>query len=395
MIIQNILKQYGEWDTKLEDKNISMYKADYSQLKSKLFFQLLGMGMIACVLIIIIYKLIWSEKGGNYVVSVFQRFFRLDYFDSLSLYQNIFRNNREIIWLIAIAVMFFLLLRIAINWFVKYFDITIKGITSILADEDEIYLPPEMSAIEQKLNLVKRTIKQQKNEMLLEEQRKNDLIMYLAHDIRTPLTSVIGYLNLIDEAPDMPQNQREKYIHITLDKAYRLEKMVNEFFEITRYNLQQITITKEKIDLFYLFVQLTDELSPILHHDNNTITLNLEDNLTICGDPDKLARAFNNILKNAVSYSYPNTEIKISAVESENKITIVFENKGPTIPKEKLSEIFEKFYRLDQARATNTGGSGLGLSIAKEIVKLHGGVITADSENDTTKFTITLPVLSK
>lgn len=370
-------------------KDIAMDKADYSQMKLKLFIRLLGTGVIACVLIILIYRLVWSNKGGNFVVSVFQHFFRLDYYVALGLYRKIFCNNKQIIWMVAIGVMFLLLLSIALNWFVKYFDIVIKGISSILADEDEIHLPPEMLAIEQELNRVKKIIKQQKNEIYMEEQRKSDLVMYLAHDIRTPLTSVIGYLNLIDETSDLPQDQKEKYIRITLEKACRLEKMINEFFEITRYNLQQITITKEKIDLFYLLVQLTDELSPILH--NNTIALNIKDGLIIYGDPDRLARVFNNILKNAVSYSYPNTEIEISAIEKENEVIIIFKNRGSTIPEEKLSVIFEKFYRLDQARMTNTGGSGLGLAIAKEIVKLHGGVITAESENEINSFIITLP----
>lgn len=378
----------------MKRKNISTDKADYSQLKLKLLICLLSIGVMACGLIIVIYRLVWSNKGGNFVVCVFQKFFQLNYYEALNLYQQIFRNNREIIWLIAIAIMFFLLLSIALSWFVKYFDLVICGISSILADEEEIHLPSELLAIEQKLNLVKRTIRKQKVEMQMEEQRKNDLVMYLAHDIRTPLTSIIGYLNLMSETQNIPQEQREKYINITLEKANRLEKMINEFFEITRYNLQQITIDKEKIDLFYLLVQLTDELSPILQCNSNTISLNLESDLIIYGDPNKLARAFNNILKNAISYSYSNTEIRISAVENENKITIIFQNKGPTIPREKLSIIFEKFYRLDQARMTNTGGSGLGLAIAKEIVNLHGGVITAESENEINSFIITLPVSS-
>lgn len=367
-------------------------KANYSQLKLKLYIRLLSTGVAACVLIAMLYRLVWSNKGGNFVVFIFRHLFQLDYNAALNLYQKVFRNNREIIWLTAIGIMFLLLLSIALNWFVKYFDIVIKGISSILADEDEIHLPSEMLAIEQELNRVKKKIKQQKDEIYMEEQRKSDLVMYLAHDIRTPLTSVIGYLDLIDEAADLPQDQKEKYIHIALEKAYRLEKMINEFFEITRYNLQQITITKEKIDLFYLLVQLTDELSPILH--KNKITLNINDGLIVFGDPDKLARAFHNILKNAVSYSYPDTEIEISAVEKENEIIITFKNRGATIPEEKLSLIFEKFYRLDQARMTNTGGSGLGLAIAEEIIKLHGGMITAESENEINLFIITLPNLS-
>ena len=216
--------------------------------------------------------------------------------------------------------------------------------------------------------------------------------MYLAHDIRTPLTSVIGYLSLLEEAPDMPIQQREKYVHITLEKAYRLEKMINEFFEITRYNLQQITLQKETIDLYYMLVQLTDELSPILAENGNTVVLHADENLSVRGDSDKLARVFNNVLKNAAAYSFPNTEIVLSAEEKDSEIVITFQNKGKTIPREKLSTIFEKFYRLDEARTSNTGGAGLGLAIAKEIVNLHGGIITASSEGEMISFVIRLPL---
>ena len=133
-----------------------------------------------------------------------------------------------------------------------------------------------------------------------EATRKNDLVAYLAHDLRTPLTSIIGYLNLLEEAPDMPPEQKVKYTHIALEKAYRLENLVNEFFEIARYNLQQIDIKKESIDLYYMLVQVTDELYPLLSARGNTAVLRACEDLTVDGDPDKLARVFNNILKNAV-----------------------------------------------------------------------------------------------
>ncbi|MNC37146.1 Sensor protein kinase WalK [compost metagenome] len=258
--------------------------------------------------------------------------------------------------------------------------------------EDRISLSPEMGFMESRLNTIKDTLKGQKKAAQEAEQRKNDLVVYLAHDIRTPLTSVIGYLSLLDEAPDMPMEQRAKYTGITLNKAYRLEKQINEFFEITRYNLQQIRLEKETIDLYYMLVQMTDEFYPILSEKGNTTVLHADENLTVYGDPEKLARVFNNILKNAAAYSSPNTEIVISAEEKGGYIRIVFQNHGHTIPPEKLSDIFEKFYRLDEARTSDTGGSGLGLSIAKEIITLHGGNIVAQSKDGTVSFTVAIPV---
>lgn len=366
-------------------------KADYSQLRSKIFVQLLNMVVIAFFFVFIFYKLFWSNRGGNWIVFVLQHLLVLDYDNALNLYRQIFRNYAEVIWILAIAFTFFVLLRITLNRFTRYFDIVNQGIDALLNDEIEMRLPSEMSATERKLNAVKQTLKQRTLEAQLAEQRKNDLVMYLAHDIRTPLTSVIGYLNLLEEAPDLSEEQKAKYVHITLDKSYGLEKMINEFFEITRYNLQQITLIKENIDLYYMLRQLSDELSPLLSMNGNTTVLKADENLTAYGDPDKLARVFNNVLKNAAAYSFPNTEIIISAEKNDSCIVISFQNKGHTIPKEKLSAIFEKFYRLDEARSSNTGGAGLGLAIAKEIITLHEGTIDAESKNDTVFFIITLP----
>lgn len=376
----------------MKHKYRKVNKADYAQLKSKMFFRLLGMVIIAFIVISVLYTFLWRNNGGDWIVSIFRRSLRIDYYGALSLYQQIFRNNRNIIWMAAIAIIFFVLLRFFLNWFTQYFNIINQGIDALLnEDESEIQLLPEMSAIEKKLNTVKQTLEKRKLEVQLAEQRKNDLVMYLAHDIKTPLTSVIGYLSLLEEAPDMPMEQKTKYLHITLDKAYRLEKMINEFFEITRYNLQQIKIEKEKVDLYYMLVQLTDELTSILSLNGNNAILKADENLTVYADPGILARVFNNILKNAVAYSYPNTEIIISAEEQNDKVVISFQNQGQTIPREELSAIFEKFYRMDEARTSNTGGAGLGLAIAKEIVSLHGGSIEAQSENNTIIFTVILP----
>lgn len=258
-------------------------------------------------------------------------------------------------------------------------------------DSDEIF-PPSYAEIATQIVQLKSVMQRHEQAIKTETDRKNDLITYLAHDLKTPLTSVIGYLDLLEEATDMPAEQRRKYIHITLEKALRLEKLINEFFEITRYNLQQIVLEKETIDLSFMLMQLTDEFYPLLTDHGNTIELQAEDNLAVYGDSVKLARVFNNILKNAISYSYPNTPIKVYAGKRENDIFICFINQGKTIPGEKLNSIFEKFFRMDEARSTNTGGAGLGLAIAKEIVTLHGGTINASSENEMTTFSVTLPL---
>ena len=156
-----------------------------------------------------------------------------------------------------------------------------------------------------------------------------------------------------------------------------------------------------------MLIQLTDEFYPILSAHGNTVRLDLqswrgasddgeitdsEESITVYGDGEKLARVFNNILKNAVAYSYPDTEIQVRCIEAEEKVYITFSNRGKTIPAQKLNAVFEKFFRLDEARSTNNGGAGLGLAIAKDIVTLHGGSITADSVDEVTTFTVELPV---
>lgn len=275
-------------------------------------------------------------------------------------------------------------------------------------DADEVF-PKEYAEISVQLAEVKANM--QLHEQMLKEEaaRKNDLITYLAHDLKTPLTSVVGYLSLLEEAPDMPPEQKAKYVHIALDKALRLEKLINEFFEITRYNLQQIVLEKETVDLEFMLVQMADEFYPILQEHGNTVRLCFDGRdyswqaIQVYADPEKLARVFNNILKNAVAYSYPGTEINIEAKlirnaqaqsgapVSQEKVTVAFSNHGKTIPRQRLDSIFEKFFRLDEARTTDSGGAGLGLAIAREIVTLHGGTITAKSENEVTVFTVELP----
>ena len=257
--------------------------------------------------------------------------------------------------------------------------------------KDPGIFPDRYSEIATQMVDIKNTV--QKHEQLLKEEanRKNDLIAYLAHDLKTPLTSIIGYLSLLDEAPDMPTEQRTKYVDIALDKAYRLENLTNEFFEITRYNLQQIRLEKTTIDLHYMLVQMTDEFYPLLQNHGNTVDMLIDPDMTVYGDRMKLARVFNNILKNAVAYSYPHTVITIWAEDTDEGIIIYFRNKGKTIPPQKLETIFEKFFRLDQSRDPDTGGAGLGLAIAKDIVNLHLGHIKADSKNEITTFSVFLP----
>jgi two-component system sensor histidine kinase VanS len=365
-------------------------KTDYSKLKQKLglYFILIITAAVAFVLLL---RSLTRGKVGDRIVSVLETVFHFSQRDALSIYQLVVRNNIEIFIYAAIGVCVLILCRFMLSVLTRYFDEVSAGVDTLIRNEDkEIELSPEMAFMEQKLVTLKQTVEKREREAKQAEQRKNDVVMYLAHDIKTPLTSVIGYLSLLDEAPDMPEEQRARYARITLDKACRLEQLIDEFFEITRYNLQTIELTKKSIDLGYMLEQLADEFYPRLAASGKRAVVRASEDLTVFGDPDKLARVFNNILKNADAYSEAGSVIEIAASVEGETVSVAFKNAG-SIPKEKLSAIFEKFYRLDDARSSGTGGAGLGLAIAKEIVDRHGGRIYAESDGGSTTFTVELP----
>lgn len=253
--------------------------------------------------------------------------------------------------------------------------------------------PKELKNVEIEVKDVQHSIYRNEHIAKEAEQRKNDLVIYLAHDLKTPLTSIIGYLSLLDESPELSEESRQKFTSITLDKAYRLEQLINEFFDITRFNLQHIELEKNHINLSVMLSQIVDEFYPMLEEKGLTVETYVEPDINIIADSDKLARVFDNILRNAISYGYSNTCLSISAFINKygDGVTIKFRNIGDEIPKEKLDRIFEKFFRLDSARNTRSGGAGLGLAIAKQIVDLHGGTIEAVSCAEYTEFIIDIP----
>ncbi len=331
-------------------------------------------------------------RFGNWIVDFLQNEFNLSDSNAMTIHQYVFRNNIDKFILILGGIFILIILRVTINGVTKYFDEIGKGMDDLMQGLDnEIELSLEMSFMETKLNMFKHILEKRERDAKQAEQRKNDLVVYLAHDVKTPLTSVIGYLDLMSEVPDMPIEQRAKYIEITLEKANRLERLINEFFEITRYNLQNIELDKIDFDLSYMLLQMADEFYPMLSEKKQKVEVNAEDNIMIFGDPDKLARVFNNVLKNAHAYGDKNSKIIIDVYKQYQETIITFKNYGKRIPPQKLDSIFEKFYRLDESRGTDTGNAGLGLAIAKEIITLHEGEIYAESNDDYTKFYIKLP----
>ena len=275
------------------------------------------------------------------------------------------------------------------------FDKTWRSLSAVFSDEQEVrHFSRRFSDVEIALKDMKHSVYRSKQLAALNEARKNDLVMYLAHDLKTPLTSVIGYLTLLQETPDLPPAQRAKYVDITLEKAYRLEMLINEFFEITRYNLQTITLEKNRIDLGMMVNQIVDEFYPMLKEKQLFVSVELPQRIVMLADAERIARVLDNLLKNAVAYSYPESTIRIGAQQKDGSVVIRVRNQCDEIPPDKLARLFEKFFRADASRASGLGGSGLGLAISKQIVELHGGTITAQSTPQYTDFTVTLPFVA-
>ena len=248
-------------------KQKAEYKnARYRRLKIKIFFGMAGMLLLTLAGFYLLYEKVIFGNLGEFVVDFLQSKFFLEREDATTIYRYTFRENWGLFVFIGMLVLFLIfcwliLLRIVISYF-KSID---QGLSAMLAeDKKEIELPAELLFLEKKMNEAKRTMERRKLEAEIENVRKNDLITYLAHDLKTPLSSVIVYLSLLDEAPDMPPGQKAKYVGIALEKAERLETLINEFFEITRFNLQTIVLNKRKINLSYMLQQMTDEFYPIL-----------------------------------------------------------------------------------------------------------------------------------
>ena len=335
------------------------------------------------ILAYIIYDLIFEQLFNNQIAELVSKINR-----ELYIY---FVSRKQLILIISAILIFIIISYLVIKNSTKYIESIMTSVDKIIKKpEEEITMPSNLALIGNSLNNIRVDLITNKNAATEAEAKKNDLIMYMAHDLKTPLTSIIGYLTLLNDEKDLPDEVRQKYIDIVLKKAYRVEDLTNQFFDITRYNLQTMTITKQKIDLTFLIEQLIEESYPMLQEKKIECIFNKSNSISYMGDGDKLARAFGNLLKNAINYCYENSTIEISAFENENNINIIFKNKGDKIPEYKLEKIFEKFYRGDEARTSKTGGAGLGLAITKEIIELHNGKISVKNDDEYIEFLIEL-----
>lgn len=315
---------------------------------------------------------------------------------SSNLFYQLFRsiNNNSVlflgaVWLLGAGIIFLYF------WFktLGYLEQVVKAAQEIYSPTDElITLPAELKEIENQMNQTRLQVRRNERAAKEAEQRKNDLVVYLAHDLKTPLTSVIGYLTLLRDEREISKELQEKYLSISLNKAERLEELINEFFDITRFNLTNLTLELSRVNITRMLEQIIFEAEPAFKEKKLSCRLSAEGDIYLRCDVGKMQRVFDNLLRNAVNYSFEEDTIVVAVKQAGKNVHFIFINHGNTIPEEKLNRIFEQFYRLDTARQSKTGGAGLGLAIAKEIVELHGGKITAASKDEVITFEIVMPV---
>lgn len=223
------------------------------------------------------------------------------------------------------------------------------------------------------------------------ERTKNNLITNVAHDLRTPLTSIIGYLDLTRQNADLDEASRQRYISIAYDKAKRLEKLIGDLFNYTKFSSGEVVLNPGPMDLVKFVEQMIDEFYPLFMDAGLTCRINAEaPGIMIEADGDLLARAFSNLLSNAAKYGKDGKKIAVAIRENRKWAMVSITNYGKIIPQEELEFIFDRFYRVENSRNSETGGTGLGLAIARSVVLMHGGRIQVSSGEEGTVFEVSL-----
>lgn len=267
----------------------------------------------------------------------------------------------------------------------------------------EVEYDDELGSLAANINVLSKTLlaKEKESEKLKEKERaaldiernaerqKNELITNVAHDLRTPLTTIVGYLELIKDDSALSKEDVHKYSGIAYEKSIRLQEMMDDLFEFTKLDNADIKLNKSMINLSGLIMQMTDEFYPSFKDCNITPIVDLpEENIYVQGDGQLLARVFDNLISNALKYGYHNTDLKIEVSGDEKYATVKIINHGDTIAPEDIPLLFNKFYRTDSSRNSKTGGTGLGLAITKNIVDLHHGDISVTSDDQITTFIV-------
>lgn len=296
-----------------------------------------------------------------------------------------------ILLIFALFVVYFLLLT---ERFSRYLNEIADGIQEISAGNFDVEFPTrhedELSVIAEGLNKMTGDIKfMMENERNM-EYAKNELITNVAHDLRTPLTSIIGYLGLATGKADLDEETRRHYVEIAYDKSQRLERLIEDLFSFTKVSFGQIKLRKSLVDMVKLTEQLMEEFYPSIEDAGLELEFHTNEKQILREvDGDLMARAIANLISNAIKYGRDGKSLKVELEKTPKTLKLMVTNYGRMIPAEDLAHIFDKFYRVEASRSTDTGGSGLGLAITRNIVRMHDGIIRVKSDPEGTVFTAT------
>ncbi|KQL52427.1 histidine kinase [Heyndrickxia shackletonii] len=311
-------------------------------------------------------------------------------------YLNNFLGLHKILYMVC-GILFLIFILVLSRKWAKNFDQILDGTSKISQGDFQFHVPVysknELGDIAQNLNSISSQLQKSIKEERKAVQAKNELITNVSHDLRTPLTSIMGYLRLIEEDRYNDEVELRYYVSIAFDKAIRLDRMVSDLFEYTRVNFGTIQLEYARIDLVQLLSQVSAQFLPQLEERQMEIQLKSEfESIFIEADGDKLVRVFENLISNGLKYGKEGKCIDIRVGKEEKMVVAEVVNYGNPIPEEDLPFIFERFYRVEKSRSIDTGGSGLGLAITKSIVELHNGTIEATSNKNETNFKIMLPM---
>lgn len=253
---------------------------------------------------------------------------------------------------------------------------------------------PDLAGLSDSINTIVQKLKQSQEEERLAEQAKRDLITNVSHDLRTPLTSIIGYLALIEHDRYKDEVELKYYTQIAYEKATDLDKLIKDLFEYTKFQNAGMKLSVEEISLPELLRQIVISFRPQVEAAKMEIAVSgdEEGKLQVLGDGSKLARVFENIISNAIKYGEIYSKIGIHMYRDLDEAVVEIANAGEPVPESDLPYIFDRFYRVEKSRTDSQGSSGLGLAIAKAVVELHEGKISAANQGGKIIFTVRLPI---
>lgn len=364
--------------------------------KSSLFFEglltIILLGLINIALITIIQTIIQSNPGVQSGIFIIKQSLVIGPFHAqIWSYQRIVM---ALLVLIDIGVLWWRLLR---RYHLYQLDHIIGELHYIAQGHLEHRIPFRVNGNQQhvitSVNALVDTITQAMQEERASEKSKDELITNVSHDLRTPLTSIIGYLGLIEDHQYQSEEDIVKYSHIAYDKAKQMKNLVEDLFEYTKVQQHGAPVNLMTVDLGQLLEQVGASFE--LEADKKGMAINVSCEptpLSITADPEKLGRLFSNLVANALKYGHGASYIHLTAKQLGEKVVITVADDGEKIPAESVKHLFERFYRVESSRNKATGGTGLGLAIVQSIVELHHGSVTARSDDQETAFVVTLPV---